>query len=435
MMRKLLYISALILLATLSPAIAQAQFYIEVSTHMSNNEEQIPEFISMGRAPYINTQSYHNIHAAAAHYTRLMHAGRYDEALACCDSLISTLQHNTINSRFSTIHYQNRAFALRALKRYAEAYEAYQQALHVHDSMSRIDQMETVTEMQVAYEVDELHLGKIILSTQYHQIALISSIVLSLVSFGFIVFFFFNIRRTKHLQHELLNQMQHAQNSDSMKTAFINSMCHEVRTPLNCIVGFAELMIAEDTEATREEYRDIVRNNCRYLQYMFNDLLEVAYLENLQRPLPTEYIDVHTVCNSLMSELIDKHAHTGIHYTTDLSTAKLGIHTNDKYFKMLLSALLNNANKFTTKGSIHLACSQIVDNGVMITLTDTGPGIPIDKQEYVFERFTKIDSFSQGNGLGLYLCKLIIKLLHGQIHIDPKYTHGTKVIITLPEHY
>lgn len=95
------------------------------------------------------------------------------------------------------------------------------------------------------------------------------------------------------------------------------------------------------------------------------------------------------------------------------------------------SALLGNAQKFTRLGEVRLECSRDEEH-FSITVTDTGCGIPSEQYDHVFERFTKLDTFSQGNGLGLYLCRLIVRHLGGEIHIDPDYTGGTRVVTTLP---
>ena len=121
----------------------------------------------------------------------------------------------------------------------------------------------------------------------------------------------------------------------------------------------------------------------------------------------------------------------GVAYADGIPVEPIAAISSEKYLTILLMALLGNAQKFTRLGEIRLECSRDEEH-FSITVTDTGCGIPSEQYDHVFERFTKLDTFSQGNGLGLYLCRLIVRHLGGEIHIDPDYTGGTRVVTTLP---
>ena len=144
-------------------------------------------------------------------------------------------------------------------------------------------------------------------------------------------------------------------------------------------------------------------------------------------------IEIGSYCRAEMQYLKEAEGKQEIDYQLDLPENDYKVYSHPQYFSLLLRALLNNANKFTTQGFINLSCRK--DNKrkmLLVSITDTGCGIPAEKHEYVFRRFTKLDIFKQGSGLGLYLCKLIIKHMQGDIYIDETYTKGSRFIFTLP---
>lgn len=357
-------------------------------------------------------------------YFYFMNQEKYAQALACSDSLIELIEKdNSINMQYIT-HYKKRAKALTKMGKLKEACNAYERVIKVSDSLVKKEQLETIGKLQVVYEVDRLKLRKVDLAARNHKIALICSagLLLIIATFGF--YSYFNLKHIRKLQAEFLRQKQEAQKSERMKAAFINSICHEVRTPLNSIVGFSELIAEEESRDKKEYYANIVQESCGQLTYLLDDMLEVAYLENRMEPLSSEEIDIGLICKEQLLLLPQK---DGIDYTTN-TTEGIRLKTNKKYFSLMLQALLNNANKFTQKGNITIESCRDGER-IIVSITDSGCGIPEDKQEYVFERFTKLDSFVQGNGLGLYLCRLIARKLNADIRIDPAYKAGTRVLI------
>lgn len=159
-------------------------------------------------------------------------------------------------------------------------------------------------------------------------------------------------------------------------------------------------------------------------------MLEVASLDVSEEKLPCEDVDLREICLEEMKRLNRK---DGIDYKLDIPSQSIMIRTNSHYLTQVIEHLLNNANKFTEKGCITLGYETDEPNKkVCICITDTGCGIPKEKHEEVFNRFSKLDSFTPGNGLGLYLCRLIMKRLDGEIKIDPDYTAGTRMVVNLP---
>lgn len=180
----------------------------------------------------------------------------------------------------------------------------------------------------------------------------------------------------------------------------------------------------EITPESRAQYCEIIRDNRRQLRFLFDDMLEVAYLENLHAPLPCQYTNLCAVCQAQLRIMKVRYPKPGIVYKGAIPVAEIALNTSDKYLTILISALLGNAYKFTQEGTISLECDRLGDDRVFVAVADTAAGIPPEKHGYVFERFTKLDPFSQGNGLGLYLCRLIVTHLHGEIYIDSGYTAG-----------
>lgn len=368
-----------------------------------------------------------------AAYRKAVNRGEYIRALAYTDSLIYLAEHRPIPGVRPTVCYQKRAWMLHNLNRNKEASAAYERAVKVRNSAMHLEQTEALREMQASYELDRLALDKALLTARHHKIALISLLLLLMAVAVAVAFVYASNRRTKRLQQELLRQMEQGHKSEEKKTAFINSICHEVRTPLNSIAGFSELLCTEEVSPEAHgQYCEIIHESRRQLRYLFDDMLEVAQLENLSEPLPRSYLDLCALCRSQLRAMKIRCPKIGLVYTDGIPAEQIAMVTSEKYLGILLAALLGNAYKFTRQGEIRLECGREGDERVYIAVTDTGCGIPPEKYDEVFERFTKLDPFSQGNGLGLYLCRLIVRHLSGEIRIDPEYTEGTRVVVVLP---
>ena len=225
-----------------------------------------------------------------------------------------------------------------------------------------------------------------------------------------------------------------AEESNRLKSAFLANMSHEIRTPLNSINGFSEIL--SDDFSTPEEQKDyqlIIQENTRLLTSLLHSLVEVANLDSLTASLTLKPIEINHYCRLEMQYLEETEGKPEIDYQLNLPENDYKVYAHPQYLSLLLRALLNNANKFTTQGFINLSCRKDSRRKMlMVSVTDTGCGVPTDKHEYVFRRFTKLDTFRQGSGLGLYLCKLIIRHMQGDIYIDKTYTKGSRFIFTLP---
>lgn len=219
-----------------------------------------------------------------------------------------------------------------------------------------------------------------------------------------------------------------AEEANRVKTSFLNSITHEVRTPLNSIVGFVQLLKPSDEEE-KVMVDEICANSFKLVRLMDN-AIELSDYDTVSRDLERMEVNVHACCMASL-EQISLSLHPGVSVRLISDDEALTIRTNEQAFYRLLNCLLSNASKFTEAGSIELDYRK---EGQLLYLyvQDTGKGIPIDRSEWVFERFTKIDSFVPGYGLGLPLARAIVHCLGGTVTLDTAYVGGSRFIIVLP---
>ncbi len=241
--------------------------------------------------------------------------------------------------------------------------------------------------------------------------------------------------RFKLLEHEteLIEAKERAEESDKLKSAFLANMSHEIRTPLNAIVGFSNLLCVEDpAPEERLRYNNFITKNSDILLTLINDILDISRLETDQIKFVYQNTDILSICNNVLSTI--KHqSKPEIDYIVDPECKSFYLVTDPQRLTQVLLNLTTNANKFTEKGSISL--KYIVDDRgkkVVFSVTDTGCGIPKEKYESVFQRFGKLNEFTQGTGLGLAICSQIVKRFGGKIWIDPEYTSGTRFCFSIP---
>ncbi len=243
------------------------------------------------------------------------------------------------------------------------------------------------------------------------------------------------LKRTLEVREDqLVVAREKAEESDMLKSAFLANMSHEIRTPLNAIVGFSSLMQSEDlTHEERTEYSSIVVSNSEMLLTLLNDILDISSLECGKIRFNYEEVDIVPICqHAIMTTAHTRNPEVECHLECSESTFLL---TTDMHrLSQVLINLLTNAGKFTTKGSITVGVE--VDREqqcVLFSVTDTGPGIPLDKQKQVFERFEKLDgNKKQGTGLGLAICRQIATIVGGRIWVDPTYTGGARFLFLHP---
>lgn len=221
------------------------------------------------------------------------------------------------------------------------------------------------------------------------------------------------------------------------KNMFLSNMSHEVRTPLNAIVGFSAVLTDEDEsfdDESRREFSEIIKVNSFQLLKLINDILDFSDFENDNITFNIRTHDAVKLCNEVVETVMaSRKLEVEIRFDTDLSVLMLD--TDDARLRQVLINLLVNATKFTEQGSIVLELKMADAGTALFSVTDTGCGIPPEKQHLIFERFEKLNDFVQGSGLGLSICQLIVKYMNGKLWVDSGYTRGARFCFTHPLKY
>lgn len=221
------------------------------------------------------------------------------------------------------------------------------------------------------------------------------------------------------------------------KNMFLSNMSHEVRTPLNAIVGFSAVLTDEDEsfdDESRREFSEIIKVNSFQLLKLINDILDFSDFENDNITFNIRTHDAVKLCNEVVETVMaSRKLEVEMRFDTDLSVLMLD--TDDARLRQVLINLLVNATKFTEQGSIVLELKMADVDTALFSVTDTGCGIPPEKQHLIFERFEKLNDFVQGSGLGLSICQLIVKYMNGKLWVDSGYTRGARFCFTHPLKY
>ena len=221
------------------------------------------------------------------------------------------------------------------------------------------------------------------------------------------------------------------------KNMFLSNMSHEVRTPLNAIVGFSAVLTDEDEsfdDESRREFSEIIKVNSFQLLKLINDILDFSDFENDSITFNIRTHDAVKLCNEVVETVMaSRKLEVEMRFDTDLSVLMLD--TDDARLRQVLINLLVNAAKLTEQGSIVLELKMADAGTALFSVTDTGCGIPPEKQHLIFERFEKLNDFVQGSGLGLSICQLIVKYMNGKLWVDSGYTRGARFCFTHPLKY
>ena len=239
-----------------------------------------------------------------------------------------------------------------------------------------------------------------------------------------------DITNLQNIEQELIKARIKAEQSDRLKSAFLANMSHKIRTPLNAIVGFSQLLPAAETAEEKKLYSGIINQNSDILLQLINDILdlskiEAGTLEYIKRPM-----NLGEVCRTIYA-VHKERVKEGVTLVFDNEDENLFIEGDQNRIMQVITNFLTNASKFTYAGEIRLGFER-TDKNIRVYVKDTGIGIEPEKVDHVFERFVKLNSFAQGTGLGLSICQMIIEKIGGEIGVTSELGKGSTFYFTIP---
>lgn len=358
------------------------------------------------------------------------HKGNYDLSLNKYKQLLANLRTN--ESYIYIEISREEASLLATMGRSTEACQVYEDINKRKELIDVKSYTQQINELHTLYKIDQNEVNYQIKQKRLYWGITIGAIFLLLL----IVFFILCIKKdNKSLLESKLKQekaKKQAERSIKTKSLFLSNMSHEIRTPLNALCGFSTILTEESIDSeTRKQCNDIILQNSELLLKLINDVIDLSSLETENMQFNFQEYDAITICRNVidMVERI-KQTNASIHFKTNLDS--LILYTDKSRLQQVLINLLINATKFTAQGSITLEIEVTPDDEASFSVTDTGCGIPKEKQDQMFNRFEKGNENAQGTGLGLSISELIITYIGGKIWIDKDYTNGSRFVFTHP---
>lgn len=313
-----------------------------------------------------------------------------------------------------------------------EACRIYQELYPPIDTLASQSYIRQINTIKAKYQVDKAETAS---NNEYNKI--ITSILvgtMALVTLFVLLAILLKRQRekVKLSTQKLATSRINAENAMRAKSVFLSNMSHEIRTPLNALSGFSSLLTEEGLDdETRRQCNEVIQQNSELLLKLINDVIDLSNLEFGKLQFCIAQHDAVSICRNVI-DTVNKVKQTQAELTFTTELEEMPIETDDSRLQQVLINLLINATKFTPQGSIVLKLEKETDDTVLFTVTDTGCGIPKDKQANIFQRFEKLNENAQGSGLGLSICQLIIEHIGGQIWIDSEYAEGSRFCFTHP---
>ena len=311
--------------------------------------------------------------------------------------------------------------------RWKEAFEAQRRAYAANDSVNNVALANSMQGIRDQLTINDMEHK----SARNRLIALIAGVILLVMLFMAQLYIVFSRRR--HMK-QLNAAYQHALESDKMKTRFIQNVSHEVRTPLNIISGFSQVIADPSLTESVEERQNMaamMQKSAQQITNLIDEIIGLSLIESSTTVVKDDIVKVNQLLESVVADYEDAvPPQVALRVDSELEP-DFSFATNKNMLYRIISALTDNAIKNTEKGGVTLKARTVAQT-LLITVEDTGCGIPADQAEHIFERFVKLDSFKQGIGLGLPLSRKLAEQLGGLVTLDTNYTPGARFVVTLP---
>lgn len=366
----------------------------------------------------------------------LVATGEHEAALTAYNDFLQT-EYARINHNIYKEALLEKADLLVKMENKEEAYGQYDKVFSYIKTSFEKNYPKEIDRLCTRFQADQLAYQNErdrIVSMRFYLAGIIVSVLFLIF---LLVLGWKKIFRLKHSQMRQEAMKEKAVQAIQRKNMFLSNMSHEVRTPLNAIVGFSAVLTDEDEsfdDESRREFSEIIKVNSFQLLKLINDILDFSDFENDNITFNIRTHDAVKLCNEVVETVMaSRKLEVEMRFDTDLSVLMLD--TDDARLRQVLINLLVNAAKFTEQGSIVLELKMADADTALFSVTDTGCGIPPEKQHLIFERFEKLNDFVQGSGLGLSICQLIVKYMNGKLWVDSGYTRGARFCFTHPLKY
>lgn len=357
--------------------------------------------------------------------------GEYERALQCYNDLLKS-----IPQKMRSIDYLQTAYAkadlLIKMDNPKEAARLYEEISILTDSIVAPSYAHRINYLRASYQENQM---KVENQSEFNRI-LIGSLFIGVLILSIIIYLTLHIRKQNRAITESKNRLEksrlQAENATHTKSLFLSNMSHEIRTPLTALSGFSGLLTEQNLDPeTRRQCGEIIQQNSDLLLKLINDVIDLSNLGAGNMTFNFAYHNAIVICHNVIDTVNKvKQTEAEVLFSTPLQALKL--YTDESRLQQLLINLLINATKFTSQGSITLVVELQSETTALFSVTDTGCGIPLERQSKIFTRFEKLNENAQGTGLGLSICQLIIERIGGKIWIDSTYTEGCRFYFTHP---
>lgn len=357
--------------------------------------------------------------------------GDYQLALQQYNNILDKIRNKTHSITYLQIAYAKAGLLIKMDDK-EKAARLYEEISIITDSIVAPSYSNRINSLRLSFQENRM---KVENKAEFNRIFM-AGISAGIVVLAIIVFLtLYILRQNKKIAESKIRLEQsrmEAENAMQTKSLFISNMSHEIRTPLSALSGFSNLLTEPGLdEETRRQCGEIIQQNSDLLLKLINDVLDLSNLETKNMKFSMGRHDAIALCNNVI-DTVNKVKQTQAEVRFDTSLDSLELYTDDSRLQQLLINLLINATKFTPQGSIILGLEMQSKEFALFSVTDTGCGIPLEKQSKIFNRFEKLNEGDQGTGLGLSICQLIIERIGGKIWIDSTYTDGCRFYFTHP---